>query len=341
MKKRSTNINQHYVPQFYLRNFTNSRGKLCVYDIFRNNHYLKSPAGECNEKYFYDLDTEYFELFSGLDNNYEELVDDKIRILNEEVSAILINFLNTIKDIKDKLQFKSKDQNELYNFIILQLIRTPFYRARLRYLNTAFCIKAGLSGELGHEKTQDLIHNLLILGVISHLYNQDFKLNKLYFSIFEHLIDELFNIKKQIENAGKLFLINKSQREFICSSTPINFWWKPNPFASVKGLVTTFDDKKLFDIGENIEFLTIHLPISSDVSIFFFDINHNSELTSMNNGIGIIKDWNSDIILNFNLSTYLKSKDKIFSANGNYEEIFEMKKNRINPTYNLRFNGID
>jgi hypothetical protein len=337
MKKRDTNIKQHYVPQLYLRNFTNDRGKLHVYDILRDNHFVTSPAKECYEEYFYDIDTAIFKLFTDSEENYEELVDDRIRLLNEEVSSILLNFLNTVKSIKVNFQFEREDRNKLYNFIVLQVIRTPFYRERLSYLNVPFCIKAGLSGDLGDEKTQDLIHNLLILGVLNKLHDTEFHLNKLYFTIFEHLINEILDLKRQLEKSGKLFLVNKTSCEFICSSSPVNVLWKDNMLASHKALVTTFDDKKLFDIGDYLEFQTIHLPISSDVAIFLFDKNYSQNLTAMNQGIGLIQDWNSDLLLNLNYSTMLKNGHKIYSASGDYSKMIQMRKERINPMMNFRF----
>ena len=338
MKKREANIKQHYVPQFYLRNFTDSKGKIVVYDSIRDNKYITTPAKECYSNYFYDLDLTIFEKFVYSEQNYEELVDDKIRTLNEEVSAISINFLNEIKNCDTNFSFSGEQRDKLYNFIVLQILRTPFYRNRLNYLNVPFCIKAGLSAELGDEKTQDLINNLLIYGVISRMYNEDFKLNKLYYIIFEHLIDEILDLKRQLEKSGKLFLVNKSGKEFVCSSSPINALWKPNPFAHTKALVTTFDsEQKLFDIGEYLEFLTIHLPISSDIAIFIFDKTYSKPLTVMNQGIGIIQNWNSDLITNLNLSTMLKNGDKIFSANGEYDEIIAMKNSRKNPLLNFRF----
>ena len=338
MKKRDTNINQHYVPQFYLRNFTNSNGKIAVYDAIRNNKYVTTPAKECYSKYFYDVDNEIFEKFIESKSHYEELVDDKIRTLNEEVSAILLNFLNNIKFTETTFNFPREDRDKLYNFIILQILRTPFYRERLHYLNLPFSIKTGLSGKLGDEKTQGIIHNLLIYGVLDRLYEEDFKLNDLYFKIFGHLIDEILDLKRQLYDSGKLFLVNKSDKEFVCSNSPVNMLWKPNPLAQCKALVTSFDtEDKLFDIGDYLEFQTIHLPISSDVAIFIFDKSYSVPLTLMNQGIGRIYNWNSDLIDNLNLSTMLKNSHKIFSAQGNFETIIEMAMARKNPFFNFRF----
>jgi hypothetical protein len=337
LKKRATNIKQHFIPQFYLRNFTNKKGRLHVYDVLRNNHYVTNPAKECYEEFFYDIETEIFKLFCESEYIYEELVDDKIRLLNENVSSILFNLLNTIKESTVNFQFERDDRNKLYNFIVLQIIRTPCYRSRLKYLNLPFCIKTGLSGELGDKKTQDLVHNLLILGVLNHLDDTKYQMSELYYTIFDHLIKEILDIKRQLNKSGKLFLVNRTTSEFICSSSAVNVLWKYNPVAFHKALVTSFDDSKLFDLGDYLEFQTIHLPISSDVAIFLFDKNCNPNLTTMNQSIGIIQDWNSDLLLNLNYSTMLKNGNKIYSASGNYSEMIRMFSERINPMMNFRF----
>lgn len=337
LKKRDKNINQHFVPQFYLRNFTNANGKVHVYDIYRNNFYIVSPAKECYKEYFYDLNLEVFDKFTDNNEHYEELVDDKIRLLNEDVSAVLLDFINTLKLGGSHFKFPVDKRNELYNFILLSIIRTPYYRQRLHYLNVPFCLKTGLSGELGDEKTVDIIHNLLLYGVLSKMYNEDYKLNKLYYQIFEHLIEALFNIKTQLEQAGKLFLLNNSDKKFICSSNPINIAWINNPLAHFKGLITPPKDGKLFDIGEKLEFTTIHFPISSDISILFFNKAVDPNLTAMNQSIGRIRNWNSDIIDNFNLSAFLKAKEKIFSCENNFNDLIKMKETGAYPRMELRF----
>lgn len=336
MTKRKTNIKQHFVPQFYLRNFTDDNGKLIVYDTLRNNEYSTSPAKESYEKYYYDISSNILKEFSSSVTDYEEIIDDKIRILNEEVSSITLNILKKNLSAESYFKFEKNEREKIYNFIVLQMIRTPFYRERLNYLSLSFALKSGID-DLEDEESLSIIHNLLLYGVIERLYSLDFKLNKKYYNIFEHLIDEIFNIKIQLRKAGKLFLINKSNDDFICSNTPINVLWKPDLFAQHKALVTFMDDKKNFDIGNYIEFLTIHFPISSDFSIFIFDKSYNRDLTDMNQGIGIIREWNSDLILNLNYSTFLKSSEKVYRNTGNFNKYLDMENKRINPMLKFEF----
>lgn len=337
MKKRTTNIRQHYVPQFYLRNFTDDNGALYVYDIERNNFYVNAPENECFIKYFYDVDTDITKMFIEVGANHEQVVDETIRLLNEEVSSTILHYIARGNDSLENFRLSQEEWDNLFDFIILQMVRTPTYRQRLQYLDLSFCIKTGLTGEEGDEKIMNIIHNLLILGVVSRLRGVDLKLSEKYYIIFEHLIDEICCLKIQLANAGNILLVNRSNRKFICSSTPVNVRWKGNPLALMKALVTTFDDKKLIDIGDYLEFITIHLPISSDVAMFFFDRNYDKNLTAMSQGIGLIEKWNSDLLLNLNYSTMLKSPSKVYCSVNDYDEMIRMRNEKQNPRMAFRF----
>jgi len=48
--------NQHYVPQFVLRRFSNADGKLWVYDKWTRKRFLSSPRNVAAENAFYDCE---------------------------------------------------------------------------------------------------------------------------------------------------------------------------------------------------------------------------------------------------------------------------------------------
>ncbi|WP_397298935.1 DUF4238 domain-containing protein [Nonlabens ulvanivorans] len=338
---RNQNIKQHYVPQFYLRNFADKNGNINVFDINRENHYKTSPRNECYEKLLYDLNPEILNRFSDNTNHYEEIVDDKIRILNEEVSSILINSLNKAISTGKGFEFISSDREILYDFIVLQTFRTPFYRKRLNYLCFSFALRTEIDF-LDEKELLDLIHNLLLFGVVERLYNLDFKLNETYHLFFDHLIDEILSLKLQLRDSQKLFLLNKSTEKFITSNTPVNIRWKPDFLAHLKMLVTTMDkEKPILDIGNYLEFMTIHLPMSREFSIFIFNKNVDNNLNEMNQSVGIIRDYNSDLAFNLNYSTFLKSSDKVFSSTDNFDKFIEWKNNRINPFLKFEFRELN
>ncbi|MGW1453479.1 DUF4238 domain-containing protein [Salegentibacter agarivorans] len=337
MGSRSTNIKQHYVPQFYSRNFLDIKGKIFVFDINRENNYSTIPKKECYVKFLYDIDPNLLKKFSHHENNYTEIIDDKIRILNEEVSAILLKNIGDTVKFEKGFEYHENEREKLYNFIILQNFRTPYYRNRLDYLGVSFTLKTEIK-DLQDKEFLDLIHNLLLYGLIEKIYDLDFKLNQTYHIFFDHLINEILDFKIQLYNAGEIILLNKTTEKFITSNSPINVRWKPDLYAYHRALVTMpGKNKPVIDLGNYLKFLTIHLPISKEVSIFLFDKKYNKNLTLMHRGIGIIQDYNKDLALNLNYSTFLRSTEKVFSANDNFEKFIEMKNNKINPVLNFRF----
>lgn len=334
---RKQNIKQHYVPQFYLRNFVEKNGSINVFDVNRENNYKTSPRNECYEKLLYDLNPEILNRFSDNANHYEEIVDDKIRVLNEEVSSILINSLDKAISTEKGFEFIRSDREKLYDFIVIQTFRTPFYRERLSYLCFSFALRTEIDF-LDEKELLDLIHNLLLFGVVEKLYDLNFKLNKMYHLFFDHLIDEILSLKLQLRDAQKLFLLNKSTEKFITSNTPVNIRWKPDFLANRKMLMTPIDEEKpIIDFGNYLEFMTIHLPMSSDFSIFIFNKNVDNNLSEMKQAIGIIRDYNSDLAFNLNYSTFLKSSDKVFSSTDNFDKFIKWKNNRINPLLKFEF----
>ncbi len=333
---RKTNIKQHYVPQFYLNNFTDENQFVFVFDTNNENNYQASTKSQCFEKYFYDINPDILNKFSSGADSYEEIVDDKIRILNEQVSSML--FLNLNNTVKSK-EFPNFNENELYDFILLQIIRTSDYKKRIGHMADAFSLTTKINN-IEDNKYLSMVHNLFIYGVIERLYNLDFKLNQEYHYVFDCFIDETINIKKQLASSGFLFLLNESKEKFIASTTPVNVRWKPDLFSHYKATVVDLKEKRsVVDIGNNIEFLTINLAISSNVSIFLFNKNFNQNLTEMNQKIGIINDWNADLALNLNYSTFLKNTDKVFSEINEFDKFINMKNKRENPKLVFSFDG--
>ena len=60
-KKPHRTENQHYVPQFYLRGFTNASGRMFCYDKAGDKAYPTSTAAAAQEPYFYEIPPGSFE----------------------------------------------------------------------------------------------------------------------------------------------------------------------------------------------------------------------------------------------------------------------------------------
>lgn len=65
------NKNQHYVPQFYLRQFANHKGNFNIYNIRKEKTYYDVPfKGQCQRDYFYGNDLALEKKFSAMENDW-------------------------------------------------------------------------------------------------------------------------------------------------------------------------------------------------------------------------------------------------------------------------------
>ena len=74
--------NEHYVPQTYLRSFSDSNGQCCVYDKSNSKYFCSHISNILAERYLYDFPEELLKEISGLDSQSVE------KILGNTVDAI-------------------------------------------------------------------------------------------------------------------------------------------------------------------------------------------------------------------------------------------------------------
>ena len=110
-------IKQHYVPRFYLKNFSNRTKNgffIHCYDIDKNNAYTANIKNIAEEKYFYKIGEE----------NFEEYFQK-----TEELASPLINNLSKNEKIKPLNNVKNREKLSL--FIAIQFLRTKEMREDL------------------------------------------------------------------------------------------------------------------------------------------------------------------------------------------------------------------
>lgn len=117
---------QHFIPEFYLKNFCADDGKLAVYNCKYNDFGdRKTPAQICYEKYLYetkvdpDSDAENFVLVNEVENNFR----DKETIYRDCISRIL----DTCSSTEDKRKDICSDDDIkiLDDFVTNMLLRNP------------------------------------------------------------------------------------------------------------------------------------------------------------------------------------------------------------------------
>jgi hypothetical protein len=342
MKRREKNVKQHYIPQFHLRKFTDENEELYAYDIYRERQYKTAVRKENYKKYFYDVRPDLLKKLLGINNGYDELIDDKIRTLHEEQVARAFNQLVTLLNQSplQGIKIEKEVRDKIHQYIVLQRIRTPEFRRRIKYMSGNFVINYGIDLEvdkLNEGELLDNIHNLLIYGLLLQFNNESAELPDGYNQFFEHFIEESMRFYKQLQNAGILVLLNRYKTPFYISDNPVNVKWHPNSSAYIKGLITPMGGGKTIDVGQSNDLKTAFVPISRNIGIFFFDLEFQEALTSMNNSIGVITEQNFDIIHNINLSTAANAYGKVYGSINDFSELIKMIKNKQPAIINFRF----
>lgn len=126
IKKADWTKNQHYVPQFYLKKFTNSNGKIETLDK-ENKRLLKeqSPERICSDEYFYAAETWKPDILSQMVEKIFCFYEDKFVKLYDKV----------YKDILTNKQINNPDLYQLCVFISSSWSRSKYFRDHLSEMN--------------------------------------------------------------------------------------------------------------------------------------------------------------------------------------------------------------
>lgn len=176
----------HYVPQFYLRRFTDASGKLWLWERDRDRVFSSGTSGIAAEKHFYRLS----EL---VEDGHDPLTMEKqFSDLEGQVAQITDQWLDWLRqmDPGDEVPVPDVNREVVSLYIALQFLRTANSRQILAVL-----AKTPISAE---EKRR--LHTTM-------LWNDE---------LFQGLAD-------RIEDATWVFVRNSTSTPFITSDNPVAF----------------------------------------------------------------------------------------------------------------------
>jgi hypothetical protein len=208
--------NQHYVPKLYLRNFCNSKKQIASFDKTNQNSFFTSIDNVANENYFYD--NEYIDQATKVEQFLEKYfhpLEDRIAILLRKLIKSFDEGSFTILDLDSRI--------DLSLFLIYQFARTKEYREGLN--QTIKLVMQTVADEFIKQQGGDP-NNFEIVT--------DDKILHTNMLLSGDKVDELAEI---LYNHVWIFLVNKSNAEFITSDNP--FVKKANihhPIRSFSGL---------------------------------------------------------------------------------------------------------
>ncbi|MCK5061629.1 DUF4238 domain-containing protein [Candidatus Parcubacteria bacterium] len=120
-------IKQHFVPQFYLKNFANDEGFVNVLDLKNRRLAKPRPYGSvCYDKYFYGI-------YTGEPDEISQQVEDYFKDLENKLTPIYNNFIENV------LNYKKINDDELYYvayFMSMLWIRSEYFRENMNRINS-------------------------------------------------------------------------------------------------------------------------------------------------------------------------------------------------------------
>lgn len=138
MKKIKT---QHYVPQFYLRNFSSNKKQIFVYDKIIKSSFSAPIDSVASSKYFYD--------WQELDETFnQQFIENAFAKFESETAPTFVRLISRLESGEFR-GFNKNEMLDLSEFIWYQMIRNPETREILSEVNDK--IKNKLS-ELGASK---------------------------------------------------------------------------------------------------------------------------------------------------------------------------------------------
>ena len=107
------NTRQHFVPKFVIKNFKRLNGHVFVADKDEKRCYSDGPKRVFQKKYFYNKQVDEYSVETRLNKEIEDKVS---KLINRKILK------------KDKIRISREELRLVKKFILVQLIRTDFYR---------------------------------------------------------------------------------------------------------------------------------------------------------------------------------------------------------------------
>lgn len=187
----------HIVPEFYLNYFSDSRGKIYVFDKPKFHEFESKPNKVAKLNGYYDLD--YFS-----DYKQKQIIETKLSQIESEVAPIYKSLIERI-EAKEFNGFFEKEKLCLSKFIYTQMIRTVGGRNKIEQIHNE--IDRQLSEKLTKENYKKATH---------HLCENNPKLQQLFM-----LASNLEEISSELYSRIWVIHANKTKHLFLTSDHPV------------------------------------------------------------------------------------------------------------------------
>lgn len=276
--------NQHYVPQYYLRNFTNEQSLICSFDKFKQKSFPSNVKNIASETYFYDFlqDSEGGKRVQKMEKFFSELEGKASRFtlhIQKKVEGIF-NLRNLGKAYSIKV-LTSDQKLDLSCLIAIQALRTRDFR---NFLIEMF------------QKSQFIANDITEVYTIESLkkFEEEYSV-KLNEPLVEHIKSIGADIGLSILNVLKTDGIPVVQAQFIfdhykeLSETLLNHIWMIGINDTSQPLYTSDHPvvkhrHKDFS-GYSSEGIEIVYPLDKSILIIILEKNHFQKCISLDRNL--------------------------------------------------------
>lgn len=197
---------QHYVPQTYLRNFTDQSGYIQVYDKNMDQYFKQTPANAGYSKHFYTVD------INGDNDFFIE------KLLAEHVDSLLSPI---IRKIEEGELITDQDKKDIAIFLTFQHLRTPAQRKNYNNMVDQFYKKVNkilfsmkkVNGKLEYSDEE--------ISQIENIFkNEEYKVIVPKEQSLAFMLDFSEEMSRMLANHNIIILEASQKSEFITSDNP-------------------------------------------------------------------------------------------------------------------------
>ncbi|MBQ3946402.1 MAG: DUF4238 domain-containing protein, partial [Alphaproteobacteria bacterium] len=241
MSERKFTTDEHFVPKFYLQNFTNDSGQVWVYDRLNKKRFSQIPDNICYKKDLYETKAEGMNPALGeyvLRNQLENIFCQYEGAWSKLIKQVLCTCRLNID--RNALICNAEQKRQLAEFISNLILRNPITMANSEL------DEISVAKQLEETKAVEHLFNLLGFGSInsvlrfinkSNHFNDEFGTQRL-------LADELLKM-------DMCFIYNE-ENDFVTSCCPVFYGMRDNESSITDVIVPLSTDiLLLYGISEN------------------------------------------------------------------------------------------
>jgi hypothetical protein len=299
--------NQHFVPQFYLRRFTQTANIIWVFDKVRRRSWKKSIPNVASEDWFYETGS------VPPASNHDQVVENS---LSEEEGLFNTTVGNVLEDAERKgsVDFKKVDTRViLTRFVALQFVRTRQFRDMITNCMTTLAATLNEKQRFAYEKAKAtgmeveepkpfVPEPLSATDQADYMYGEEF-MNRLMRIFISHV----WTLQKA--TGGE---------KFLASDDPVaSFWHGPSTIFGSGGLT-----------ARGIE---MAIPLSSTYLLSMREPTHFANLIPME---GAVFTTSEPLLHFYNSLQVISSKQHLFAEDERFscvQHVLDQHPEYMNP----------